>query len=646
MRIHPLQALTIALGSLAGTGTAQEYVLPLGFASNAGPPTDDVPVARLKDNNLDGSITPGIEMASFLNWFGSAANTRVGYPSPLNFMVDGVWVIENGEPAFYFTDTEEGRVIRCVDTNHNGFIDASEFTVFFDFGLSTSTSPTTNSNGLFAPKSVAVWRDTVNNRSIVYAALDNSAPSTLGYTHGIYRLIDVNGNGTAMDAGVDYAAPFVNSTMGLTVPGRSGPVTITHDFWSKIRVAPGGKLLAYASGAAVTAPAYTVQPEMNAWYGFTDNNGVATAEVWFNASSLNNLPMHPDFDDPRVPSTSLYPNWDIQDLGGTNHRHFGGFLGIAPGAGPGGADVYVIGCTYNTAGLGDINLNGQHIAGLFYRVLDFNHDQHIDPGELSLLCNISGNTYNGVAPVSFVNPLNSLTVSALSGRQWGFDVAPDGSSHFSYVLGTTQTGFVAFRDNNLDFVVDNSEINVPAAVNQIGSPYPFDQLLGPYLSSNPVLPDGLMPGPFATAAAPTNGTLGVTPFGDGCVLPSNHLKVVMDTWSGNPQIGNAAFKVGTIRMPPGQPAFLVADFNLAPTPVPLAAIGLAADCFGYLQNPTSIGFSLADAKGRAMLPVPIPGAPALTGLGIWFQSAALDLTNPLQPVPFYTTNALQLVIQP
>ena len=36
----------------------------------------------------------------------------------------------------------------------------------------------------------------------------------------------------------------------------------------------------------------------------------------------------------------------------------------------------------------------------------------------------------------------------------------------------------------------------------------------------------------------------------------------------------------------------------------------------------------------------------LAGLGVWFQCAALDLTNPLQAVPFYTTNALRCVIQP
>ena len=36
----------------------------------------------------------------------------------------------------------------------------------------------------------------------------------------------------------------------------------------------------------------------------------------------------------------------------------------------------------------------------------------------------------------------------------------------------------------------------------------------------------------------------------------------------------------------------------------------------------------------------------LAGLGVWFQCAALDLTNPLRAVPFYTTNALRCVIQP
>jgi hypothetical protein len=643
-----MHRFTLAVCALAAAAAAQEHILPLGFATNAGPPTDDVPVARLKDNDLDGSIQPGIEMASFLNWIPSAANIRVGYPSALNFMVDGRYVIENGEPAFYFTDTEEARVIRGVDQNHNGFLDQTEITVFFAFGLSTTTSGTTNSNGLLAPDTLAVHRDAANNRTIVYVALDNTNASTLGFTHGIYRLIDVNGDGDAMDTGIDYAAMFVDSTMGLTVPGRSGPVAITRDFWNKLRVAPGGKLLAFAQGAAVNGPPYVVQPEMNAWYAFTDNNGTAVPAVWFNGSALNDLPMHPDFDDPRVPSIALFPNWDIQVLASTTRRHFGGFLGIAPGAGPGGADVYVIGGSYNTTGSGDVNPAGQAIAGLYYRVVDANNNHSIDPGELSLFCNISGTTYNGVAPVTFTNPTNAVVVSALTGRQWGFDVAPDdGSFHFTYVFSATQAGIVSARDGNGNGVVETAEMSVPTVIQQTGSsPYPFDQALGPFYNSIVTLPEALMPGPFATPAAPANGTVGVSTVGDGCVAPLRGLKVVMDTWNGNPQVGNLGFKVGAIRMLPMVPAFVVADFAFAAVPLPLAPLGLGPGCFSYLQAPTTIGFVLSDTKGRAILNTPIPNGPMLAGLTIGFQCAVYDPGNPTQPLPYFTTNALRVVIQP
>ena len=83
---------------LAVSASAQDHVFPLGFSGITGPPTQSVPVARVKDANFDGIInTPG-EISAFMTSAFPDGNGRT-------FMRDGEMVIETGEPAFYFGDT-------------------------------------------------------------------------------------------------------------------------------------------------------------------------------------------------------------------------------------------------------------------------------------------------------------------------------------------------------------------------------------------------------------------------------------------------------------------------------------------------------------------------------------------------------------
>ena len=44
------------------------------------------------------------------------------------FMTDVRAVVTNGEYEFFFTDSEQGRVVRGVDANHNGVLDRGEDT--------------------------------------------------------------------------------------------------------------------------------------------------------------------------------------------------------------------------------------------------------------------------------------------------------------------------------------------------------------------------------------------------------------------------------------------------------------------------------------------------------------------------------------
>ncbi len=624
-----MQRTTLALLALAVSATAQDFVFPLGFANAGGPPANNYPAARAKDQNGDGVISSN-EIYAFATTLPTTA------ASGTNFMTDCRVVFENGEAAFYFTDSEDGQVLRCVDANHNGVIDPSEAAVFFRFGTTSSGS------GLFAPDTLGVHRDTANNRTIVYVALDNSAPSSLGFTHGIHRLVDSNGNGNAMDAGEQ--SMFVSSTMGLTVPGNTGPVTISRDFWRMIRVLPGGKVIAFAQGANVNGvliagsnpPAYnyTVQPEMNCWYGFTDNNGVATAEVWFNASTLNELPVHPAFDDPRVPSTSLFPNWDIQSASVAGRRNnYARFCDVVPNGGPNGEPVYYLASSYRTSTEGDTNLNGQPVSGLVYRVVDTNQNQVIDAGEINLYCNLSNNTYAGMAPINFLNHA-LVVVQTLGGSTWGFSTSSSGSVNILWENGGTNDGVLSLVDTNANGVIDQGEAYMPYATPSGYNP-PFAQALGPYFGHFAALGQNLVPGPFG---------VGVEPIGEGCVSPTTGMSPVMDLWNGIPQIGNLQLQVGAIRCQPSLPAFAMGDFVMAPTPLNLGAYGLGASCYSYLATPTSVGFLLSGLDGTLRFNAPIPNDAGFVGLQLAFQFLMFEPAAST-PVSYIVSNAMRLTIQ-
>ena len=625
-----MQRTLLALASLAAAATAQDFVFPLGFGNAGGPPANSYPAARAKDQNRDGVISSN-EIYAFATALPTTAS------SGTSFMTDCRYVFENGEAAFYFTDSEDGQVLRCVDADHDGVIDPNEAVVFFRFGTNSAGA------GLFAPDTLGVYRDTVANETRVYVALDNSAPSSLGFTKGIHRLVDRNGDGDALDA--NEQSLFVSGAMGLTVPGVSGPVTITRDFWRMVRVLPGGKVVAYAQGANVngvlvpnTNPPvynYTYQPEMNCWYGFTDTNGVATAEVWFNASILNDIPVHPSFDDPRAQTTSLFPNWDIQSASLPGRRNnYARFCDVVPNGGPNGEHVYYLASSYRTGTEGDINLNGQPISGLVYRVVDTDLDQVIDAGELSLYCNISNNTYAGMAPISFLNQ-NQNVVTNFTGSTWGFSTASSGSVNILWENGGSNDGVLSLVDVNGNGVIDQGEAYMPYATPSGYLP-PFAQLLGPYFGHFAAVGDHLMPGPFGA---------GIEAIGDGCMSTTTGMKPVCDVWNGIPQLGNLQLEVGALRTIPNLPAFLMGDLVLAPQPLSLSIYGMAPACFSYLATPTSIGFVIADQNGVLRQTTAIPNVAGFLGVQLAFQFLILDPAA-TTPVSYITSNALRYTIQP
>lgn len=637
--------LPTVLAVFAACAAAQDHIIPFGFSSaNGNVGNDNKPAARLKDNDLDGVVSPVAEMHTFLSTcFHSAAGTC--------FMTDARAVLVNGEYEFYFTDTEQGRIVRGVDRNHNGLLDRgedvngngvmdpgedtnanlvldTEVNEFVFFGVRTGQV------NLLAPDTLAVYRDTTTNQTRVYAALDQNSDPSYGFVRGIYRSVDLNGDGDAKDAG--ETTPFVNAGMGLTVPGTSGPVTLSAaDTWTQMRVLPGGKLIAYAQGNPI-ATGGALQPSMNAFYGFTDNNGTAVPEVWFNCSLLNNLPRHPDW------VSGTYPDWDVVygTAPTTGSRNFARWLAVAPQGGPAGVfPAYFIASSYNvvpppnTSGNpGDLNAAGQHVAGLIYRVVDLNFNQAIDAGELSLWANLSGTTYAGVAPVGFTNHASTL-INSLVDRTWGVDATANGEFSFTYANGGPE-GVVTLRDLNQNGVIEAGETSMVWAATTNTGPLGTGGGFFTYFQS---IQDGTLPGPFP---------VGIAPYGEGCQTTTAGLRMVMDAWGGSPQIGNANFKLGPIRGIAGSVAVLALAAGPS-APIPLSVIGGPAGCTIDIDPGTFslFGLQFTDAFGRTIFNTPIPNTPFLIGGVAYLQAAEFDVATAAS-LQWHSTNALAVTIQP
>lgn len=606
---------TLACAALAAAVSAQDHVITLGHSAQSGNNQQSFPAARVKDANFDGSVTVPTELTAFLSRCYTTRNYSATEPYPKCFYTDVRYAIEGGEPVFYFSESEEGRVVRGADANHDGVLQDAEVTEFYMFGAR------------FAPDCIGVWRDTANNRTIVYVGMDATVS---GQTQrGIWRMIDQNGDGDALDVG--EAAPFVQAGMNLTVAGTGGPVAISSDDFENLRVLPNGKVIAFQAGADVASP-FPATGDRFCWFGFTDNNGTAVPEVFFNPTALNGIVQYPDF------ANGTFPTFDQPGNAVTTRHNPARFLDVAVGAGPTGENVYFLSMKRQQNRGGDVNINGVSVSGLIYRAVDGNRNDQIDAGELQLWANLSGTAVAGttVPVVAWTDMSNGLPVTQLANEVYAASAANDGS--YSFIYDSTLKAIVTVKDVDNNGQIDQGEANMTYYSARVNGSYtsPYHASFGPFVMGLQSIPDGLVPGPLG---------VGVTSIGDGCTMPAKGLRAVMDAFGGLPRIGTTTFQVGALRNLPLVPAFVLADFAPAPTPLNLGIFGLSPQCFSYLGSPTTVGFVLSDNLGRALQPINIPNNSTLIGGSLVFQMACFDPLNPAV-APYYTTNALQVTVQP
>lgn len=187
------------------------------------------------------------------------------------------------------------------------------------------------------------------------------------------------------------------------------------------------------------------------------------------------------------------------------------------------------------------------------------------------------------------------------------------------------------RDLNQNNVIDPGEAGMVYAQTTTTGPLSSSPFFNYHLS----LADGTLPGPFPT---------GITTSGQGCIPPSTGMRALMDSWGGVPQVGNSAFKIGSIRGVPFTIAVWALGTGLIP-PVQLGPFGFPAGCTLDIDNGTIQGFGFTDAKGRTIFGAPLPANNALIGITATVQAGVIDLASPV-PLQYHTTNALVITIQP
>lgn len=163
-------------------------------------------------------------------------------------------------------------------------------------------------------------------------------------------------------------------------------------------------------------------------------------------------------------------------------------------------------------------------------------------------------------------------------------------------------------------------------------------------SSFPITPGalGLGAGGGAFVARLDLLPTGVSAFGastQGCTGP---LAIGVNSL---PKVGHGGFALTCNNAPPAAPGICLLTSSGLASPLPILGVNLWLDPAGPLFNPLA---ALADAKGSAVQPVPIPSNPAIIGASVSAQFAWIGpaAPAPCPPLGFSASNALKIVVQP
>ncbi len=609
---HKTTLLALALLAAAPLAAQDDIFIYVGYAGT--PPTNSVPITRILDVDGSGIMEPSRELFAFQRKFFSV---KTGY----SFLTDLTYTVENGRVVFFATDSGgsskgECFLVRSVDSNGDGVIQDKETKVWADFG-----KPTTYG---YSPDSAAVLKD-ANGNSVVYTAHDASGLA------GIWRSVDLNGDGDALDPGETKV--WANKASALKVPVTGGTLTLNLDEVNVVRPDPKGGLLAWSS-----AYYKSLQNDSFVWLGFRENQGKIAPRNFFNPSGLNKLDRNVDF------ASGAIVDIDITWVSGSTTYHFNDLhlLTVVPN-GFGGKDVYYFATGYGAKRtFGDKNKAGQKVSGLVFRAMDLNGDGDLnDKGEVNLFYNGSGAPLPGgqlvktVKPASYYDHLQQTNVTVCDWIE-GISAVGDTIYLIHDQNGGGQDAVLMLKDKNHNFRIDTGEVT---EIFWVPKPYPavYSSQYGPYVNGILALPKGLIPEPQPK---------GVQPYGMGCP-GSNSLWPLAWSHGGAPAPGNSKFQARISRGLPSSTALFLLGYSktnfagLGKLPFPLDFLGMKG-CF--LNTNIIMGSAAAlDTTGQGSAPLPIPNNPALRGASLFGQFLVVD--PKANPGGLTSTDGLQVTIQ-
>ena len=584
-------ALLVTSPLLAQTTQPSQATLRmlLGFGGKNIKSQNSDPIIGMYDLNRDGRVdagTPGelfqMLRKSFSNNNGNGA-----------FMNDERWAIEAGDISFYYTDGGDGYILRARDSNANGRFEDGEVTVWNQFGTSRT----------FGPNSLAI--DTSSKNTVIYTALNESSSRPVG----IYRSVDANNNGKANDSG--ETVMLLNKASKLTVPGKSGTVTLSQDHWERVRYVQRNKtLIAFNSSNRKRAVA-PVPADNFCYYAFKETNGKLTnTAVFFNPSKRNGIPENADI------KSGAMVDLDVQDPAAKTKFYNGfRFLEIDPDGYRRAFPVYYF-ATESGPGRtnGGNNAGGKKVHGIVLRGIDLNNDGDLqDKGEVTIFFNGSGNDLAG----------GNGTVKAPT---WKDSQRGNTNDIKSFITGLAEINGVIYvmhenggpeqilelRDKNNNGVIETGEVQDYYTTVQ---PYAkvFHPSFGPFSQGLGGIDRDLVVDPLPT---------GVAPFGKGCAVQSGLLPRISTT-GGGPVVNNSKFRVELKRANAQVASFLWLGssnkFLVGSIPLPFALGVLGMTNCNQHVSIDALFATVNNRYGGAGLPLGIPNDSKLKGAKIYLQ---------------------------
>ncbi len=501
---------------------------------------------------------------------------------------------EGGTSVAYWIDPKSTAVYRGTDANNNGVIDIGEETLFRDTATLDDPNADFWEGGLTFANDGSIWYSTNWN---------SSTPHT-----GVYRLMDLNADGDAADAGeLQAMAEFGN---GLTTTPSSGtPVTVDMEAFTRLT-----KYNAGVVGWTGTSGQYD---EDFCLYSFEDLNSdgdvqdAGETKVFMNPSGRNTgLDMNVDF------ASGVLRNQEAWDQGvapsvqsGWNRFRFVTTLN------EGGKDIVYIASDASDNSFFGFNQAGEGLNGLIYRCEDLNLDGDAqDAGEVTLYFDGSSTSGSNLFP-------------KLVG------MAGHGSSIYVAPLLTSATVWRLEDLNNDGDAMDPGEVFNGAGgglwdadtygISHGDYPVPFDAMGGNYFAF--VRQIGICDaGLWATPS------LGFVTSGTGCSLYGPDLPEI--SASGAPQIGTANFVTQVSNAPASMPAVLTLGFNSAswlglPLPFDLGAFGYPGCTLyhNWTRDFISVTSGSGPLGGVGTQVLPIPNLPSIVGVDVYIQWAILNI---------------------